>query len=192
MQGTPLRRIKTALTGALYKTVPMRRSCGRRDFFEQDLGAAMSRCGKAIIASAGVVIASLLSLGTGRADILVTVDKAKQRMFVMVDGEHRYTWPVSTGIGNTPSGSYRAKILSRNHRSRLFNNAPMPYAIFYSGHYAIHGTTAVTQLGTRASKGCVRLHPSNAAVLFALVQQHGLADTRIVIQDSVTRVVAQR
>lgn len=113
-------------------------------------------------------------------------------MFVMVDGEHRYTWPVSTGIGNTPSGSYRAKILSRNHRSRLFNNAPMPYAIFYSGHYAIHGTTAVTQLGTRASKGCVRLHPSNAAVLFALVQQHGLADTRIVIQDSVTRVVAQR
>jgi lipoprotein-anchoring transpeptidase ErfK/SrfK len=113
-------------------------------------------------------------------------------MFVMVDGEHRHTWPVSTGIGNTPSGSYRAQVLSRNHRSRLFNDAPMPFAIFYNGHYAIHGTTAVTQLGTRASKGCVRLHPSNAAVLFALVQRHGLADTRVVIQDSVTRVVAQR
>ena len=43
----------------------------------------------------------------------------------------------------------------------------------------------------RASKGCVRLHPSNAAVLFALVQQHGPANTRILIEDLVTRV-AQR
>ena len=67
----------------------------------------------------------------------------------------------------------------------------MPYAIFYSGHYAIHGTTAVAQLGNRASKGCVRLHPSNAAVLFALVQKHGPENTRILIQDLVTRV-AQR
>ena len=109
----------------------------------------------------------------------------------MVDGEHRYTWPVSTGLGGTPSGIFRPQILSRYHRSTIFDNAPMPYAIFYSGHYAIHGTDAVAQLGSRASKGCVRLHPSNAAVLFALVQQHGLANTRVVIQDSATRL-AQR
>ncbi|MCC6888649.1 MAG: L,D-transpeptidase [Hyphomicrobiales bacterium] len=126
--------------------------------------------------------------GAARADIVVTVDKAKQRMLVAVDGQHRYTWPVSTGIGNTPSGSFRPYLLSRNHRSSLFNNAPMPYAIFYSGHYAIHGTTAVAQLGSRASKGCVRLHPSNAAALFALIQRYGNGNTRIVIQDSVTRV----
>jgi lipoprotein-anchoring transpeptidase ErfK/SrfK len=151
----------------------------------------MSRCGKLVLAALGTMLASLLPLDVANADILVTVDKAKQRMFVIVDGEHRYTWPVSTGIGNTPSGSYQAQVLSRNHRSRLFNNAPMPFAIFYSGHYAIHGTVAVTQLGTRASKGCVRLHPSNASVLFALVQQHGAANTRIVVEDSVTRV-AQR
>jgi lipoprotein-anchoring transpeptidase ErfK/SrfK len=133
----------------------------------------------------------LLASGSASAELVVTIDKAKQRMFVVVNGEHRYTWPVSTGLGNTPSGSYRPQVLSRNHRSTLFNNAPMPYAIFYSGHYAIHGTTAVAQLGARASKGCVRLHPSNAAVLFALVQQHGPANTRILIEDSVTRV-AQR
>lgn len=141
----------------------------------------------AIVALGGLLPVS----GAANAEIVVTVDKAKQRMFVVVDGEHRYTWPVSTGIGDTPSGSYRAQLLSRNHRSTLFNNAPMPYAIFYSGHYAIHGTTAVAQIGTRASKGCVRLHPSNAAVLFALVQQRGLASMRVNIEDSVTRV-AQR
>jgi lipoprotein-anchoring transpeptidase ErfK/SrfK len=125
------------------------------------------------------------------AEIVVTVDKAKQRMHVVVNGEHRYSWPVSTGTGGTPSGSFRPQLLSRNHRSSIFGNAPMPFAIFYSGHYAIPGTTAVAQLGTRASKGCVRLHPSNAAVLFALVQKMGPANTRIIVQDSVTRV-AQR
>jgi lipoprotein-anchoring transpeptidase ErfK/SrfK len=151
----------------------------------------MRHLGMAAAFAATMLAACLLASGSASAEIVVTVDKAKQRMFVVVDGEHRYTWPVSTGLGNTPSGSYRPQVLSRNHRSRLFNNAPMPYAIFYSGHYAIHGTVAVAQLGRRASKGCVRLHPSNAAMLFALVQQHGPANTRILIEDSVTQV-AQR
>jgi lipoprotein-anchoring transpeptidase ErfK/SrfK len=148
----------------------------------------MRHSGMAAVFVAAMVVVSWLACDSAAAEIVVTVDKAKQRMFVVVDGEHRYTWPVSTGLGGTPSGSYRAQLLSRNHRSSIFGNAPMPFAIFYSGHYAIHGTTAVSQLGRRASKGCVRLHPSNAAVLFALVQKHGLANTRVLIQDSATRV----
>jgi lipoprotein-anchoring transpeptidase ErfK/SrfK len=140
-------------------------------------------------AAAATILGVVGSLtGVARAEIVVTVDKAAQRMDVVVDGEHRYSWPVSTGLAGTPSGSFRPQTLSRYHRSRLFNNAPMPYAIFYSGHYAIHGTIAIAQLGGRASKGCVRLHPSNAAVLFKLVQGQGLANTRVNIQDSVTRV----
>jgi len=148
----------------------------------------MRQSGMAAVFVAAMFAASWLGCSSASAEIVVTVDKAKQRMLVVVNGEHRYTWPVSTGLGNTPSGSYRPQLLSRNHRSTIFNNAPMPYAIFYSGHYAIHGTTAVAQLGRRASKGCVRLHPSNAAVLFALVQKIGPANTRILVQDSVTRV----
>ena len=143
---------------------------------------------------AAVVAAALLAwlpAAAASAGIVVTVDKAAQRMTVVVDGEHRYTWPVSTGVYPTPSGTFRPYILSRNHRSSIFGNAPMPFAVFYSGHYAIHGTTAVSQLGTRASKGCVRLHPSNAAVLFKLVQQHGMASTRIVVQDG-SHQVARR
>ena len=150
----------------------------------------MPRFGRAAVLAAAFV--ALLSFAdAARADVVVTVDKATQRMSVVVDGEHRYSWPVSTGLAGTPSGSFQPYTLSRYHRSRIFANAPMPYAIFYSGHYAIHGTTAVAQLGARASKGCVRLHPSNAAVLFALVQKIGPANTRILVQDSVTRV-AQR
>jgi lipoprotein-anchoring transpeptidase ErfK/SrfK len=146
----------------------------------------MTRIAMAAVALAAIGVGAICA-SAARAEIVVTVDKATQRMAVVVDGEHLYTWPVSTGLGGTPSGTFRAQVLSRNHRSRIFNNAPMPYAIFYSGHYAIHGTTAIAQLGSRASKGCVRLHPSNAAVLFALVQKRGLASTRIVVQDSMVQ-----
>jgi lipoprotein-anchoring transpeptidase ErfK/SrfK len=120
--------------------------------------------------------------GPAAADIVVTVNKATQRMSVSVDGEPRYTWVVSTGLYGTPSGSFRPQSLSRYHRSSLFNNAPMPYSIFYDGHYAIHGTNQIGRLGRPASKGCVRLHPSDAAILFALVQKEGMGNTRIHIQ----------
>jgi lipoprotein-anchoring transpeptidase ErfK/SrfK len=150
----------------------------------------MPRFSKAA-ATAAAVVALLSFAGVVRAEVVVTVDQATQRMTVVVDGEHRYTWPVSTGLAGTPSGSFQPYTLSRYHRSRLFANAPMPYAIFYSGHYAIHGTVAIAQLGARASKGCIRLHPSNAAVLFKLVQEHGLGNTRVVVEDSTVRVAGR-
>jgi len=132
----------------------------------------------------GLVLALAMSSvpGAALADIVVRVDKASQRMSVMVNGEHRYTWTVSTGAYGTPSGTFRPQSLSRHHRSSLFNNAPMPYSIFYDGHFAIHGTTQISRLGAPASRGCVRLHPSDAAVLFALVQKEGMGRTQIVIQ----------
>src|SRR5262249_29218221 len=147
---------------------------------ERGLEDAMGRL--AGVAGFAVVMSLLSSSGDARADVVVRVDKSSQRMSVMVNGEHRYTWTVSTGIYGTPSGSFRPQSLARYHRSTLYNNAPMPYSIFYDGNFAIHGTTHVAQLGGRASRGCVRLHPSNAAVLFSLVQREGLANTRVVIQ----------
>jgi lipoprotein-anchoring transpeptidase ErfK/SrfK len=129
-----------------------------------------------------VAIAMLALSGAARADIVVRVDKSSQRMSVIVNGESRYTWPVSTGIYGTPSGTFRPQSLARYHRSTIYNNAPMPYSIFYDGNFAIHGTTHISQLGGRASKGCIRLHPSNAAILFSLVQKEGVGSTRISIQ----------
>jgi hypothetical protein len=60
----------------------------------------------------------------------------------------------------------------------------MPYSIFFHGHFAIHGTNQIKRLGRPASKGCVRLHPRDAAVLFNLVQKQGMAKTRIIIEPS--------
>ena len=133
----------------------------------------------AIAAMAVIALAALAD--PARAEVLIRVHKASQTMSVSVNGIHRYTWRVSTGIYGTPSGTYRPQSLSRHHRSSLYHNAPMPYSIFYSGNFAIHGTNHIRQLGGPASRGCVRLHPSNAATLFALVQGQ-MRNTRIVIQ----------
>ena len=60
----------------------------------------------------------------------------------------------------------------------------MPYSIFFHEGYAIHGTVYLSRLGQRASHGCVRLHPNNAATLFALVQARGMAVTTIMISNT--------
>ncbi|HJE25862.1 MAG TPA: L,D-transpeptidase [Methylorubrum populi] len=122
-----------------------------------------------------------------RADLLIAVDKDAQRMSVAVDGQVRYTWPVSTGVAghDTPNGSYRPFRMEKTHFSREWDNAPMPHAIFFTqvGH-AIHGTTHTRRLGHAASHGCVRLSQRNAATLFTLVKQQTMARTRVVVEGS--------
>ena len=131
------------------------------------------------------VIAVLFAGSTAQADIVVRVDKSAQRMSVIVDGVPTHNFVVSTGLaGGPPLGTFRPQRLERTWHSRLYNMAPMPYSIFFHGHYAIHGTNQIKRLGRRASKGCVRLHPRDAAVLFNLVKKRGMAKTRIIIQPS--------
>ena len=115
--------------------------------------------------------------------LVAKVDLSSQTMTVTHGGVVKYRWKVSTARRGkvTPTGSWSAKWLSRHHRSSRYNNAPMPYSIFYSGNFAVHGTNQVKALGRPASSGCIRLHPSNAAKLFALVQREGLRNTRIVV-----------
>jgi lipoprotein-anchoring transpeptidase ErfK/SrfK len=123
--------------------------------------------------------------GAAQAAVEVRVDKSAQRMQVFVDGQLKHNFVVSTGLaGGPPLGTFKPQRMERTWHSRLFNMAPMPYSIFFHGHYAIHGTNQVKKLGQRASKGCVRLHPNNAAILFDLVRKHGMGNTRIVIEPS--------
>jgi lipoprotein-anchoring transpeptidase ErfK/SrfK len=117
------------------------------------------------------------------AEVVVHIDKSRQRMSVVVDGQTRHVWLVSTGRRGfgTPSGVYRPQRLARQWFSRKYYNSPMPHSIFFHGGFAIHGSYEISRLGGPASHGCVRLHPANAAALFALVQGQTRGDTRIVI-----------
>lgn len=121
----------------------------------------------------------------GAAPLVAKVDVSDQMMTVYRDGEVAYRWKVSTARKGkwTPRGTWSAKWLSRHHRSSRYDNAPMPYAIFFRGHYAIHGTNHVSRLGRPASAGCIRLHPDHAALLFRLTQAVGLDNMRVVIQN---------
>jgi len=118
------------------------------------------------------------------ANIVVVVDIPMQTMHVRVDGETRYRWDVSTGRPGyaTPPGRYQPIRMHKLWYSRKYDNAPMPYAIFFHGGYAIHGTNDIKHLGRIASHGCVRLHPDNAATLFSLVKEIGSENTIIRIR----------
>jgi hypothetical protein len=132
----------------------------------------------ALVLLAGVVLATR----EAGAAMAIAVDKSTQRMTVVVDGEQRFSWPVSTGMAGhaTPQGAFTPSRLARDHFSREWDNAPMPHSIFFTdeGH-AIHGSRAIARLGMPASHGCIRLAPAHAAILFALVRAQGLDQTRI-------------
>ncbi|MBS0124842.1 L,D-transpeptidase [Thetidibacter halocola] len=115
----------------------------------------------------------------------IEIDLSDQEMTVSEAGDLLWVWPVSTARTGkrTPTGTFTPYLMKRIHYSTLYDNAPMPWSIFFAGNYAIHGTTQVDRLGTPASAGCVRLAPENAEALYAAVKQVGMAETRVVIHD---------
>ena len=117
--------------------------------------------------------------------LIITVNKVSQKITVELDGEQLYKWPVSTGAPGyeTPSGNFRPFRMEKEHFSKEWDDAPMPYSIFFTGEgHALHGSYHVKSLGRRASHGCVRILPANAAILFALVQKTGMSNTRVIIK----------
>jgi lipoprotein-anchoring transpeptidase ErfK/SrfK len=139
------------------------------------------RLARLALAAAAMMLG--LALAPARAGVVVQIDKSSQRMAVSVDGMMRYNWPVSTdrsGYG-TPSGVFHPQLMARRWFSQRYYNSPMPHSIFFYHGFAIHGTYELSRLGGPASHGCVRLHPSHAAALFALVGRSGPRNTRIEI-----------
>ena len=109
------------------------------------------------------------------AGVVAQINLSTQRMNVYQNGRRVYTWKISSGRSGyrTPTGSYRVGRMHKEYYSRKYDNAPMPYAMFFRGGYAIHGTNAVSRLGRPASHGCIRLHTANAAKLFSMVRRQG-------------------
>ena len=119
------------------------------------------------------------------ASLVARVDVAAQKMTVSHYGKLLYEWPVSTaGQGYiTPRGEYRPYRIHKMWRSRTYDNAPMPFAVFYDRGWAVHGTSAVSRLGTPASHGCVRLDTENAKAFYRLVRKVGPGNTRIIVEN---------
>jgi hypothetical protein len=129
-----------------------------------------------------IMLSAVAIAGDAEAKLDLYIDKSTQQMSVIRNGALLYAWPVSTGLDrfSTPSGVYTPERLEPIWYSKAYN-APMPHAIFFHHGYAIHGSYDITQLGGPASHGCIRLHPQEAALLFAMVEQEGPGNTTIVV-----------
>jgi lipoprotein-anchoring transpeptidase ErfK/SrfK len=134
-------------------------------------------------ASLAAAALAMLLASAASAHVLIQVDKSTQEMIVSVDGAPRYHFTVSTGRPGygTPSGTFHPERMELTWFSKEYYNSPMPHSIFFHGGFAIHGSYEINQLGGPASHGCIRLHPDNAATLYALVQREGMAATTIVV-----------
>ncbi len=74
----------------------------------------------------------------------------------------------------TPTGYFDIDDLVENYFSNLWQTW-MPYAVFFEAGIATHQAPGGTEgnLGSRASGGCIRLHPSMAPVIYTLVKNAG-------------------
>lgn len=86
----------------------------------------------------------------------------------------------------TPTGTFKITWMSRDHKSTLWDGAPMPYAIFFHGGVALHGVYEgnYAKLGSRASGGCVRQPLYIAKQVWDIVQKYGQKNVRVVVYDS--------
>lgn len=112
-----------------------------------------------------------------------TIDLTVQRMTVTTSTGATHRWKISSGRRGheTPTGQFRPKWMARRWYSRKYDLAPMPYAVFFNGGIATHGTQSTRLLGRPASHGCIRLRTKNARTFYNLVRKYGRANTRIVV-----------
>lgn len=122
--------------------------------------------------------------------------KSSQTMYLYIAGELADSFKVSTGMKKyetpnlnlRPSGPLFTKYKSKKYPGGNYKGlGNMPYVVFLRGGYAIHGTTPgnFSKLGTKASHGCIRLHPYNARIFYELVKQIGLKNTWVSLKDSI-------
>ncbi|MGZ3790467.1 MAG: L,D-transpeptidase [Bacteriovorax sp.] len=124
--------------------------------------------------------------------IWADVDKSAQRLYLYIDGVLTYTWKTSTGkagyetpdFDRHPNGRIYDRYTSTKYPDGDYNGlGNMPYAVFITGGYAIHGTTRGNwpKLGRPASHGCIRVHPDNGQIFNVLVRKNGIANVWITV-----------
>jgi lipoprotein-anchoring transpeptidase ErfK/SrfK len=149
---------------------------GNFDFFENKLQVPEAACKRETCA------------------VFVRVDRSEQLAYVYVNGVLEHTWSVSTGLpqyetpnlDTRPNGRIYDKYSSSKYPGGDYQGlGNMPYAIFISGGFAIHGTVEKNfpKLGSKASHGCIRLHSDNGFILNRLVRAFGIQQTWFKVEE---------
>ncbi|MFE1745279.1 L,D-transpeptidase [Coleofasciculus sp. H7-2] len=101
----------------------------------------------------------------------IEVNLSKQRLIAWEGGRRVYSVPISSGKRSTPTrvGTFtiQSKHRSTRMRGRGYNVANVPYTMYYSGGYAIHGAYWHNRFGTPVSHGCVNMPVGQARKLYS-------------------------
>lgn len=135
----------------------------------------------------------LASCRRASCPVWIQVVKSSQRAYLYRDGSMVDSWPVSTGISGYgtpnfdkhPNGRIYDRYTSRKFPGGDYNGlGNMPYAVFISGGFALHGTPQGNwpKLGQRASHGCIRMMPDKAYMFNRLVRSYGVRNVWITVQ----------
>ncbi|MGI5125807.1 L,D-transpeptidase [Pseudonocardia sp. CA-107938] len=104
-------------------------------------------------------------LSTARA----CIDLSANRSWLISGGKVVYgPVPITHGRPGwrTPPGTFRVAFKSINHKSTIFDDAPMPFSVFFNGGIAFHqGSLRVP------SHGCIHLSPAAARQYFGTLQR---------------------
>jgi lipoprotein-anchoring transpeptidase ErfK/SrfK len=88
------------------------------------------------------------------------LDLSANQAWLMTNGAVTYgPVPVTHGKAGyeTPPGTFKVSFKDIDHKSSEFNNAPMPYSVFFNGGIAFHQGSL-----QQKSHGCVHLSKSAA------------------------------
>jgi lipoprotein-anchoring transpeptidase ErfK/SrfK len=92
------------------------------------------------------------------------IDLSANRAWLLENGKVVYgPTPITHGRAGwlTPAGTFRVYMKNRHHRSREFDNAPMPYSVFFNGGIAFHQGSL-----REKSHGCIHLSHAAARTFF--------------------------
>ena len=100
----------------------------------------------------------------------ISVDLSEQKLYAYNGPDLVASFLVSTGIDRYPTerGQYHiyAKMLFSDMRGTDYFLPNVPYTMYYSGDFSIHGTYWHHSFGTRMSHGCVNMDTKDAEWLY--------------------------
>ena len=104
------------------------------------------------------------------------VDLSAKRVWLVQGGEVVRTASMTSGRPGerTPTGTFHVTWKDADHRSSEFNDAPMPWSVFFNGGIAFH-----TGSLSRQSAGCIHLSDSVARTFFRTLS---VGDTVVVVR----------
>ncbi|WP_026082758.1 L,D-transpeptidase [Mastigocladopsis repens] len=100
----------------------------------------------------------------------IQINLSDQRLTAWEGGKPVYAIIVSTGKKSTPTRTGVFQIQSKHKSARMqgrdYDIPDVPFTMYYSGNYAIHGAYWHRRFGTPVSHGCVNVAPNHAKWLF--------------------------